>query len=481
VGLLFFSKTPVFGEFFFKLGELIIIQKVTTVFVVCHDLHSNELKLNFVESYFGAVAHFLYTVLLFHLLLICLFCKRINIYQLPHTLFLPMAHKFLTFALVASVLLFGTVNMMNNAFAQAPDWYPGKGVRQDMYVKYSIEHYDFNQRQPYVMTLYFQQQDQDGNWIVPTSVEANGRVLQGTLKLSDTMSPLLGGEVPQEMRQFVSGYQSSLTWLDAFTTVSAPLSLTAGSWGKIASIGGSEVKPSGTQQVTFAGAQGVCGASSCDATRVTWHKGVDSNVWVVSDFPFPVKAETFADVTTPPAPIQYRFELLETGSGQPAAATGTGQTSGPPLERTTTDGSHLILTWDPVDIQANSTVNFGLEVRDANNSPLQNVAYDFTVKDANGQTLQEFNNQLSQSGTATHPVTFNSTGPKTITVTINSVGSRPTGQIIQATDFNIAVVPEFPVSAVIISAALIGLVVVIMRAKGLGIGRSNLFGTHGGL
>src|ERR687894_515450 len=432
--------------------------------MVCHDLHSNELKLNFVKSYFGAVAHSYIQFFFLDLILICLFCGGINIYQLPYTLFLIMGRKSLTFALVTFVLLFGTVNMMNNASAQTPDWYPGKGVRQDMYVKYNIEHYDFNQRQPYVMTLYFQQQDQDGNWIVPAYVEANGMVLQGNLKLSDTMSPLLGGEIPQEMRQFISGYQSSLTWLDAFTTVSAPLSLTAGSWGKIASIGGSEVRPAGTQQVTFAGAQSLCGASSCDATRVTWHKGVDSNVWVVSDFPFPVKAETFADVTTPPAPIQYRFELLETGSGQPAAATGTGQTSGPPLERTTTDGSHLILTWDPVDIQANSTVNFGLEVRDAN-----------------GQTLQEFNNQLSQSGTATHPVTFNSTGPKTITVTINSVGSRPTGQIIQATDFNIAVVPEFPVSAVIISAAMIGLVVVMMRAKGLGIGRSNLFGTHGGL
>jgi hypothetical protein len=398
---------------------------------------------------------------------------------LPHTLFLSMGHKFLTFVLVTSVLLFGTINMMNNAFAQSSVWYPGIGVRQDMYVKYSIEHYDFNQRQPYVMTLYFQQQDEDGNWIVPTYVEADGRVLQGTLKLSDTMSPLLGGEVPQEMRQFVSGYQSSLTWLDAFTTVSAPLSLTAGSWGKIASIGGSEVRPAGAEQVTFAGAQTVCGAPSCDATRITWHKGVDSNVWVVNDFPFPVKAETFADVTTPPAPIQYRFELLETGSGQPAAPTGTGQASGPPLERTTTDGSHLILTWDPVDIQPNSTVNFGLEVRDANNSPLQNVAYDFVIKDADGQILQEFNNQLAQAGTATHPVTFNSTGPKTITVTINSVGSRPTGQIIQATDFNISVVPEFPISAVVISAAMIGLVVVIMRAKGLGINHRNLFGADG--
>ena len=391
-----------------------------------------------------------------------------------------MGHAFLTFALVASVLVFGTLNMMNSAFAQTtPEWYPGEGIRQDMYVKYTIEHYDFNERQPYDITLYFQQQDQDGNWIVPTYVEADGRVLQGTLKLSDTMSPLLGGEVPQEMREFVSGYQSSLTWLDAFTTISAPLSLTAGSWGKIASIGGSEVRPAGTQQVTFAGAQSLCGAASCDATLVTWHKGVDSNVWVVHEFQFPVKAETFADVTTPPAPIQFRFELLETGSGQPAAPTGTGQTSGPPLERTTTDGSRIILTWDPVDIQPNSMVNFGLDMRDANNAPLNNVAYDLILKEGNGQIIQEFNDQLAQSGTATHQATFNSTGPKTVTVTVSSIGSRPTGQIVQTTDFNLAVVPEFPISAAIISAALIGVVVVIMRVKGWSIGHSNLFGTQG--
>jgi hypothetical protein len=336
-----------------------------------------------------------------------------------------------------------------------------------MYVKYRIQDYDTNEQQPFTLTLYFQQQDQDGNWIVPAYVEENGRVLQGTLKLSESMSPLAGGEVPQEMSDFVGGYQNSLLWLDAASSKFEPLSLTAGSWGKIAAIGGQEVKPAGSEQVQFAGAQSLCGAPTCDATRITWRKGVDSNVWVVNEFPFPVKAQTFADVTTPPQPIQYAFELLETGSGQPPAPTGTGQAPQPPLDRTTNDGSHIILTWNPVDIQSNSTVNFGLEFRDANNSPLPNVAYDFTVKDANGQTIQQLNDQLAQSGTNTHQVTFNSTGPKTVTVTMNAVGSRPTGNIIQTTDFNIAVVPEFPLStAALVSAALLAFVVAIMRAKG---------------
>lgn len=393
-----------------------------------------------------------------------------------------MGSKFLTFVLLASVLVFGTLNMMmNSAFAQTAEWYPGEGVRQDMYVKYRIEDYDTNQRQPYLLTLYFQQQDQDGNWIVPAYVEAGGRVFQGTLKLSDSMSPLLGGEVPQEMTDFIGGYQNSLIWLDAFTSVSAPLSLTAPNWGKIASIGGEEIRPGGTQQLTFTGAQSLCGATSCDTTVVTWRKGVDSRVWVVNEFPFPVMAEAYADVTTPPQPIQYSFELLETGSGQPAVPTGAGEAPGSPLERTTNDGSRIILTWEPDEIQANSTVNFGLELYDARNTPLNNVAYDFIVKDANGQVIQEFNGQRAELGSGIHSVTFNSTGPKTITVQINSVGGQTTGQIIQTTDFSVAVVPEFPTSAAIVSAALIGLVVVVLRAKGLSIGRGgSLFGTQGG-
>ncbi len=113
----------------------------------------------------------------------------------------------------------------------------------------------------------------------------------------------------------------------------------------------------------------------------------------------------------------------------------------------------MILTWDPVNIQPNSVVNFGLEFQDARNSPLTNVAYDFTVKEANGQIMQEFRNQQTQSGNATHQVTFNSTGPKTITVQMNSIGSRPVGQVIESTDFNIVAVPEFPISAAVVSAS----------------------------
>lgn len=396
-----------------------------------------------------------------------------------------MNYIYVVFALIALVIPFGTLSVTKGAFAQGDNnWYPGEGVKQDMYVKYQIEDFDTNEKQPYVMTLYFKEQDQDGNWIVPAVVETDTGVMNGTLKLSESMSPLAGGEVPQEMRQFVGGYQNSLLWLDAFTTKSAPLALDAGSWGKIAAIGGSEVKPAGKEQITFAGAQSLCGAPSCETTRVTWHKGVDSNVWVYNEFPFPVKAQTYADVTTPPAPTQYAFELLETGTGQPAALTGSNETAArPPLDRTSEDGSHVILTWDPADIQANSTVNFGVQLQDAAGNPLQDVSYNFIVKDANGTIIQEFDDQQAPSGNGTHQVTFNSTGPMTISVMRTSVGGMNTGQLIQSADFNVVVVPEFPISTTIAAAVAIVIVlitIIMTRARSSNLG-SHLFGNRGSL
>ncbi len=175
------------------------------------------------------------------------------------------------------------------------------------------------------------------------------------------------------------------------------------------------------------------------------------------------------------------YELLETGTGQPAALAGNEQGSKPPLDRTSEDGSHVILTWDPVDIQANSTVNFGVQLQDVAGNPLQDVAYNFVVKDANGTIIQEFDDQQAPSGNATQQVTFNSTGPMTVSVMRTSVGGMTTGQLVQSADFNIVVVPEFSVSTTIVAvvAVVIGLIAIIMtrtRSSNLG---SLLFGAKG--
>jgi hypothetical protein len=297
---------------------------------------------------------------------------------LPFFLIFAMAFMFSAFALLTflfAFLVLAAAITAKNAYAADDLWYVGEGVKQDMYVKYRIQELDTVGDNPYNMTIYFKER-QDGNWVAPTFVEYNGKVIPGTLKLADTMGVLSGGPgVPDEMRPFVSGYQGSLQWLDAFSTRAAPLSLKAGSWGKIASIGGAEIKPMGEQKVSFAAARSLCQADSCDATLISWHKGVDNNIWVVNEFPFPVKAETFAEDVSGRSQYQFKFELLETGTGQPAAPTSNDQNPTSPQKAKTSRGDYLVeLSWEPAEIRSDSTVTFGVTMTETNGFALDNVA-----------------------------------------------------------------------------------------------------------
>jgi hypothetical protein len=133
------------------------------------------------------------------------------------------------------------------------------------------------------------------------------------------------------------------------------------------------------------------------------------------------------------------------------------------------------LDWEPADIQANSTVNFGVTFTDKQGFPLQNVNYNFNVTDANGKSLANLKDQRSEAGgPEMHQVRINTTGPLSVIVTVNSVNGLSNQQgFIDSANFNTVVVPEFPVGAVITTAVVIGVVLIVMRVKE--IGRGSLF------
>lgn len=154
----------------------------------------------------------------------------------------------------------------------------------------------------------------------------------------------------------------------------------------------------------------------------------------------------------------------------------------PPLTDRTPRGTYTIgIDWEPVSIQPNSDVIFTVRLAGNSGFPLQNANYDFVVKNANGTVIQEFKNQDADSviGTGTHEVHFDDAGRIMVTVTVNSVSGQTTGQFTESGEFNIVVVPEFPVSAAIAAAAVVGLMVVITRTRGASLGR--LFGAKGAL
>lgn len=374
--------------------------------------------------------------------------------------------KFFAALAIVFVLALGFLASVSNteASAQGDDrWYVGEGVEQDTFVTYRIQDIGTNNRVPFLITIYFQEQDEDGVWIAPTFVVTQGKVLEGTLRLAETsLVPLAGGDlVPSEMRPYVSGYQNTLTFLEAYAPKTAPKSLSQISWGNVAGTGASPISPAGKETVTVEG-------GTFDTTVISYSRGSTVNkIWVADNFPYPVKALVYAEVTSPPAPVRYEFELIEQGQGRPEAPTSEEEIPTPPIRRSTvTELYQIELDWEPVSIMPEQEVEFGISFFDQAGLPEQRVSYDFIVTDSQGNTLLEKKNQLADDGMGFQKATFADGGGKTITVKIIAVGGVDTSQFIESADFNIVVVPEFPVSAAIVAAVVIGLAVAITRLRG---------------
>ena len=271
------------------------------------------------------------------------------------------------------------IGSIKNAYAQN-NWYLGKGVQPNTYYTYKIQDHDTVQGQPFVMTIYFKQFNSTGSyWIAPTSVVYQGKVYNGILHLSDLdLTPLGSSKIPPEMRDFVSGYKDSLAWLSAFVPKPG-LSLTAPYWGKIAAIGGSAVAPGGGAKVTVP-------AGTFDTTVVTWHYGVDNNLYVNPNMPYPVKAQTFAATTGGAPPIQFAFDLEATGQGQPSIGKSQIIVPTPPISLQTARGTYFIeiVTWQPPTITAGKPTQFGLLFKDNSANVLSDVTY--SVKATEGNT-----------------------------------------------------------------------------------------------
>ncbi len=381
-----------------------------------------------------------------------------------------LSGKLLPFVLMGALLastIFAVSLNVKSAYGQDDRlWWVGEGAEQDLWVRYSIQELDTNNGQPYEMLIIFKEQ-QDGDWLAPAYVIDQGEVINGTLKLGSNLAPISGGaSIPPDMNEYISGYRGSLQWLAAFSPQTSPLSLDAASWGKIACIGCEEIKPLRKETVTVP-------AGSFETTVVGWHKSTDNDIWVANGFPYPIKALTYADVTTGQAPIQFKFELLATGVGQPEIPVGTGGiVPQPPLTRDTGRGTYTVqLEWDPVEIRPGADIAFGVVLTEKSGFPLERVNYDFAIEDGSGNFVSEFKNQNSDFGAGTHEVNFESAGPMTVTVTINSISGVPAGggTFTEEAEFNIVVVPEFPVSAAIMAAVVIGFVVILTRAKTSGL------------
>jgi hypothetical protein len=351
------------------------------------------------------------------------------------------------FLVSAAILALQTQLPVKEALAQQQqqqdnNWYVGEGVTKDMWVKYTISHFDTNNGREFTMLIYFKDQDDKGNWIAPVWVEDQGKVLNGTFLLSPLDLTALGtSQIPPDMREYRSAYSNSLQWLASFVPKPGQ-SLSAGSWGKIGSIGGSEIKPGGQQQLNIPAFP-----EPVDTTIVAYYKSVSSNTYILNGFPYPVMAKTYVDVTTGSPPIQFQYILTETGKGEPEAPQATVLEVNPPLLQRTERGDYYIqLDWNPNPIIAGGgggdggeETTFTIDILDKDQFPTKQASYNLMITDANNTSLLDLKNQLAREGTNTHTITFEEPGTVNVTVRINSVAGVETGLFIEEVEFQVPV------------------------------------------
>jgi len=223
-----------------------------------------------------------------------------------------------------SVLLISGFSFTQQAFGQGVKtaggvdvdgtWYVGEGLKQGDYFHYRLCELSLNDCADFDMKLWFKGETQKGTetlWLVETVVLDGNKIVKGEMELGKVAPEPVG--TSGDLFDYSIAFKSSIVWLSAFATsdpddlIHGPQAFRDVAWGKVAAIGGSQLIPWGVEpDVTV-------GAGTFDTVLIGWYSGYGQGnlIWVVDDFPFPIKALVYVWVTTGTPPIQYQFELLD--------------------------------------------------------------------------------------------------------------------------------------------------------------------------
>ena len=216
------------------------------------------------------------------------------------------------------VLLLGSLSV-STAFAQIQSggvdkegtWHVGEGLKQGDFFSYSMCHVDYKECAPFEMDMWIKGDIQSGSetkWLAEVVVYDGKKIIVGELELGKIAPEPTGGT--ENLSVYRGAFKSSIAWLSAFATSDdrsggkGPKEFKAISWGKIGNIGGEQVIPTAIETVTVP-------AGTWETVLISWKTGGSvSNVWIVDDFPFPIKASTLTHVSSGIPPPEYTFELL---------------------------------------------------------------------------------------------------------------------------------------------------------------------------
>jgi hypothetical protein len=215
------------------------------------------------------------------------------------------------FSLGFSNLSFGQGVQTSGGVDVDGTWYLGETLKTGDYFEYSLCQLDLNDCAPITLKMWIKGEiplESETLWDTRVVVIDGNKIIKGSMGL--------GKKAPEpitfddDIFDYAIAFKSSLAWLSAFATgnendlIHGPKEFKAAAWGKIGAIGGAQLIPLRAEKISTA-------AGITDTVVVGWYSGNNNEIWVVDDFPFPVKALTYAWVTTGVAPIEMQFDLLD--------------------------------------------------------------------------------------------------------------------------------------------------------------------------
>jgi len=225
--------------------------------------------------------------------------------------------KTLFLILILFAIIFTGFIPLQNAFAQGDiltegikdntgSWWVGEGLKKGDQFSYRMCHVDFRECSDFEMNIWIEGDISVGTetkWLVQTVVYDRIYVIPGTMELGKIAPEPTGGSA--ELSKYRGAFKTSIVWLSAFANAHEPKEFSRPSWGKIANIGGQQIIPQEMQIITVPG-------GTFETALIAWRTGGEtSRVWVVDEFPFPIKAETFTHVSSGIPPPEYQFQLLD--------------------------------------------------------------------------------------------------------------------------------------------------------------------------
>jgi hypothetical protein len=224
----------------------------------------------------------------------------------------PISLLVILFGLGFSNLSYGQGTQTSGGVDVDGTWYLGEGLKEGNYFEYSLCEMNFNDCSPIKLKIWIKgdiQNISETLWDAKVVVEDEKKIIKGSFGLGKTApEPIL---FEDDLFEYASAFKSSLAWLSAFATgnesgIHGPQEFRSATWGSIGPIGGG----SGAQLITNRAETITTPAGTVDTIVVGWYSGNDNEIWIVDDFPFPVKALTYAGITEGNAPIMYQFTLL---------------------------------------------------------------------------------------------------------------------------------------------------------------------------